>query len=239
MKRSVLLSLVRSALAPAPLFAVLLLSAAPQHAFAKATITVSSLPGDTPGDLFDVSNPGNTYSLGPSTTLNSSGYDARDIFGGELDPYAPERGNVIFGDNQPIGTVETVNVTLPSPVAITNYNLWVSEDGDASGHRSTREFELFAGSTLIDDVQILNTTGTQTFTAQYGGPNIEISDTLTGVPASSTYTLDFIQNQAAGPVSGLRVNEFDAYNNVPEPGSFTLLGVASLGLLTRKPRRML
>jgi len=150
--------------------AILLAATVFAEPVAAATISVlGSLPSNNPNDVFDVSQAGNSYGVGPGTTLNAAGYDVRDLFGGQFDPYVPERGGVVFGDNQAIGTVETVTVTLPQPVSIGSFDLILNEDGNNTGNRSTREFKLFSGAILIDDVFILNNSGTQSFTGAYGG----------------------------------------------------------------------
>ena len=83
--------------------------------FAAATIQgVTSAPLDA-GGVFDVGNPGIQYSLGTGTLLLDSQYDVRDMFGGTFGTVSSEQGNVIFADNQPAGTVETVNV-IPAKV---------------------------------------------------------------------------------------------------------------------------
>lgn len=142
---------------------------------AAMIIPNSSIPLSNPASVFDYSHSGNSYSSG--TEFNGFGsYDIRDLFGGQFGTTEP--GDVIFPDDQPIGTVDTVLVTLASPVSITSFDFWCTEDTNGTGHRSMREFKLFAGSTLLDDVQILNTSGNQTYTNVYGGPDIEVSDTL-------------------------------------------------------------
>ena len=197
-----------------------------------ATITVvPNFPDGDPTSVFDVGHAGNSYGLGAGTTFNPAGYDVRDLFGGMFDSFAPERGRVVFADSQASGTVETINVTLASPVSLTNYALWISEDMGSGGARSTREFKLFAGATLLDDVNLLNTSGTQSFTSVYGGNGLKISNALTAAPTTASYTLQFIQNQNAGVGSGLRAEEFVAFT--PEPGTLSLLGIGIFGVLIR------
>jgi hypothetical protein len=188
---------------------------APDKSHGAVISVVPSFPDSNQNSVFDVSHPGNSYGLGAGTVFNPAGYDIRDLFGGMFDSYAPERGRVVFADDQAEGTVETVNVTLASAVSLTNYALWISEDMGSGGSRSTREFKLFAGTTLLDDVTLLDTSGNQSFTSVYGGNGLEISDTLVNAPAAATYTLEFIQNQNANGSSGLRAEEFQAF--VPDP----------------------
>lgn len=190
-----------------------------------------TIPVSNPASVLDVSNPGNSYSLVGNTTVLPNGFDVRDLFGGSFGTNNYEHNDVIFTDNLPIGTVDSVSVTLPQPVSLTDFNLYLEEDSD--GGRSASEFELYAGNTLIDDVHILDHTGTQTYNSVYGSDYIEIADTLANVPASTTYTLDFVQNQNSGSVSGVRAMEFEA---VPEPTALPMLGIAALGLLARRRR---
>ncbi len=201
-----------------------LLIARPGEAVVITSTTSPSI--SNPASVFDVSHTGNSYSLGANTTFNPAGFDLRDLFGGQYDTYLPELGNVIFADSSPIHTVETVNVTLASAVSLTSFSLWAAEDGNGTGNRSMSEFRLYTGSTLLTDVQVLDNTGTQTYTNVYGSPQILIQGTLTGAPVASSYTLEFIQNQPANSVSGLRLNEFQAF--VPEPGGLPFLLASTL-----------
>lgn len=202
---------------------------------AVAIQVVPAYPGTTPGDVFDVSNPGIVYALDSTTSFNPVGYDIRDLFGGQFDSYAPERGNVVFADNRAIGSAATVFVTLPNPVRLTGFNLCVAEDGGSStgtGYRSMREFKLFAGATLVDDVHVLDNSGNQTYVGVYGGTILNIADTFSNAPSAASYTLQFIQNQNANDRSGLRVIEFDAA--VPEPASFSVFALAGMALSLRR-----
>jgi hypothetical protein len=210
----------------------LFLSASVQIRAAATVAVVPSFPNGDVNSVFDVSHTGNSYSLGTGTVFNPGGLDVRDLFGGMFGAYAPERGRVVFLDDQAKGTVETINVTLANPVSLTNYALWISEDMGTNGSRSTREFKLFAGATLLDDVVLLDTSGSQSFTGVYGGNGLEISDSLSSAPVTANYTLEFIQNQNAGGVSGLRAEEFDAYT--PEPGAISLLGIGILCIAARR-----
>src|ERR1700722_11420425 len=92
-------------------FALLLSVSAPIRAAATVAV-VPSFPNGDVNSVFDVSHTGNSYSLGAGTVLNPAVYDVRDLFGGMFDPYTPERGRVVFADNQAAETVETINVTL-------------------------------------------------------------------------------------------------------------------------------
>src|SRR5208337_3778259 len=144
-----------------------------------------SVPVNEPASVFDVSNPGITYALGSGTSFAAcayGGYDIRDLFGGQFTTYTPETGVVIFADQQPIGTVDTVLVTLPTAVSLAYFNLWLNEDGGGSPYRSMSEFRLYAGPVLIDDVDVLDSSGTQTYAQVYGGDVVEVSDTLANAP---------------------------------------------------------
>jgi MYXO-CTERM domain-containing protein len=217
------------------IFAAMGSGAVPCGSARAAVITgvdFSSIPLSNPDSVFDASHTGNQYSLGAGTVFNPAGYDIRDLFGGQFDSYAPERGRVVFADEQPIGTVETVNVTLANPVALQSFDYWFSEDAGTGGARSTREFKLFAGTTLLDDVVVLNNTGQQSLTAVYGNNNVQISDTFLNAPVTANYTLEIVQNQNGSGDSGLRAIEFEAF--VPEPAGLALMALAMLGACRRR-----
>ncbi len=188
--------------------------------------------------MFDVSDPDISYVLGPGTSFAIpafGGYDIRDLFGGQFTTYTPETSVVIFADEQLIGTVSTVLVTLPAAVSLANFNLWLNEDDDGSGHRSASEFKLYAGQVLIDDVNILDSSGTQTYSEVYGGDVIEVGDTLANAPIASSFTLEFIQNQNANVASGVRALEFEASAApVPEPTSVGIVGLGGIVVLLRR-----
>jgi PEP-CTERM motif len=193
----------------------------------------TSVPISDPNSVFDVSNPGNNYNLNAPTTMIADGMDIRDLFGGSFGTNGWELNNVIFDNNQPQGTVDSVTVSLASPVAIKTFDLYLEDDG-TNGNRSASEFLLFAGNTLIDDVPILDNTGTQSYTSLYGSNMIEISDNLSDIPASDNYTLELVQNQLPGSDSGVRAMEFEA--EVPEPANIGLVGMVAMGLLLRRRR---
>jgi len=200
----------------------------------------ASVPVNDPASVFDVSNLGITYALGSGTSFAAcafGGYDTRDLFGGQFGTFSPETGDVIFADQQPIRTVDTVLVRLPTAVSLANFNLWLNEDSDGSGHRSASEFKLYAGPMLIDDVDVLDGSGSQTYTQIYGGDVIEVSDTLANAPTASSYTLEFIQNQNANVASGVRALEFEGCAEpVPEPGSVGVVGWGGAMALMRRRR---
>ncbi len=201
----------------------------------SATITaIASVPAPNTTSLFDVNNAGVSYSLGTNTSLLANGFDIRDLFGGTFGTNQYETGSAIFADNQPKGTVSSVIVTLPSEVSLHWFNLFLEDDGP-NGNRSANEFMLYAGSTLIDDVHILDNTGTESYTSVYGSNFIEIDDFLNAAPASDTYTLSFVQNQDASSSSGIRATEFAA--SVPEPGAASLI-VLTAGFLLRRKNRL-
>ncbi len=75
----------------------------------------------------------------------------------------------------------------------------------------------------------------------YGSDYIDISDTLMGIPETSDYTLEFIQDKLPNPNSGVRALEFEAIGNisiVPQPSSLALLCVGGIALCARRPRRI-
>ena len=219
---------------------VLFAGTASRGAFIGAT-TAADVPISNPLSVFDASNSGNTYSLEPGTNFIPAGFDARDLFGGSFGTFGPEQNDVLFADGQPIGTVEAVDVTLAAPVSLSSFNLFLEDDG-SSGDRSAREFLLFAGGQLIDDVPLLDTTGTQSYTGVYGSNYIDIGDTFSGLPASADYTLEFVQNHDAGGSSGIRALEFEASGStataVPEPKAAAALALGCLALSQRRRRRV-
>jgi hypothetical protein len=217
-----------------------------QRSFAAVIQAVSSIPLDA-GGVFDYSNPGSSYSLGAGSALESDvpgSYNLGDIFGQTLTTVPGEQGDVIFADGLPIGTVETVDVTLAEPVTLGSFVLYLEDnEGGAkpTNGRSVREFQLYAGNTPIDDIQILDDSGTQSYDGVYGGTNgeIEVQDSLVDAPLSASYALSFIQNSYAsgGSLSGMRVNEFGAYA-APEPGCVSLVGFGLCAILLRRDRRV-
>ena len=83
---------------------------------------------------------------------------------------------------------------------------------------SASEFKLFAGGQLVDDVPILNTFGNESYDGVYGSNYIDISDSLAGLPVSSDYTLELIQNQGPGGSSGIRAG-FRGERQFERPGT--------------------
>lgn len=210
-----------------------------------APISSGDVPVSNPVSVFDVSHTGNTYSLGANTNLNPQGFDLRDLFGGSFGTYGYEHNAVLFQDNQPIGTIDTVNVTLASPVSLGGFNLYLEDDG-TNGNRSASEFLLYADGTLIDDVHILDTTGSQSYTSLYDSNYIEISDSFSGLPSAMNYTLQLVQNQDDGGASGVRALDFQGSAaltsptpgaSVPEPASITGFILGGAGLLGRRRSR--
>ena len=198
------------------------------------------VPVSDPSSLFDVnSNPGNSYSLGTGTNFIPAGFDVRDLFGGSTGTFGPERNDVIFDNNQPIGMVESVNVSLTAPTSLSSFNLLLEDDG-LSGDRSASEFLLYADGTLIDDVTILDGTGSQSYTSLYGSNYIQINDSFSGPAPASDYTLEFVQNRDGNAGSGIRAMEFTATaastTTVPEPKALACLAGGGCALLRRRRR---
>jgi hypothetical protein len=212
-----------------------LLAAGSAHAALITPIIENDVPVFNTASVFNYSQPGNVYRLAPGTSLTPGGFDVRDLFGGSLGTYGWEQNDVIFSNGQPAGTVNAVNVTLGAPTSLTSFNLYLEEDGNSS-NRSASEFELFAGGQLVDDVPILDTYGDQSYNTVYGSNFIEVSDTLSGLPDTSNYTLEFIQNQQGGGSSGVRALEFEASStptSVPEPTAISILAFGSAALCAR------
>jgi hypothetical protein len=200
-------------------------------------VSSTDVPVFNTASVFDTSHTGNSYSMEPGTNLAPGGFDVRDLFGGSFGTYGYEQNDVIFDNGQPAGTVNAVDVTLAAPVSLTNFNLFLEDDG-TSGNRSATEFKLFADGQLVDDVPILNTFGNESYTGVYGSNYIDISDTLSGLPLTSDYTLELIQNQGTGGASGVRALEFEASgaSSVPEPASMAGVLLSGIALCARRRR---
>lgn len=200
-------------------------------------VSSADVPVLNTASVFDTSHTGNMYNVESGTNLSPGGFDVRDFFGGSFGTYGYEQHDVIFENGQPAGTVNSVDVTLNTPVSLTSLNLFLEDDG-TSGNRSASEFKLFAGGQLVDDVPILNTFGNESYTGVYGSNYIDISDTLEGLPLTSDYTLELIQNQGGGGASGVRALDFEASgtSSIPEPASLAGLLVSGIALCGRRRR---
>jgi hypothetical protein len=200
---------------------------------------VASFPVSDPTSAVDSTVPGISYNLLPGTALIPNGFDVRDLFGGSFGTNGWEQNDVLFADGALKGTVSAVSINLTTPIALTNFHLFLEDDG-TNGNRSANEFMLYSGTTLVDDIHILDTTGSQSYTSVYGSNYIEISDTLPNLPLSGNYTLAFVQNQDSGSSSGVRASEFTAsgtlFSTVPEPASFSMVVIGSIGVLGRRRR---
>jgi hypothetical protein len=218
--------------------AAFMMAAGRAHGALIQAVNSTDVPVFNTASVFDTSHAGNSYSLEPGTTLAPGGFDRGDLFGGSFGTYGYEQHDVIFANGQPAGTVSAVDVTLAAPVSLTNFNLFLEDDG-TSGNRSASEFKLFADGQMVDDVPILNTFGSESYTSAFGSNYIDISDTLAGLPPTSDYTLELIQNQDAGGSSGIRALEFQATGgaSVPEPASMASVLLGSIGLCLRRRRR--
>jgi hypothetical protein len=213
-----------------------MLAAGSAHGALITPISASNVPVFNTDSVFNYSQPGYVYRLQAGTSFIPQGFDVRDLFGGSFGTFGWEQDDVIFNNGQPAGTANTVTAKLGSPTSLTSFHLFLEDDG-TNGNRSASEFELFAGGQLVDDVQILDTYGDQSYTSVYGSNYIEISDTLSGVPAESNYTLEFIQNQQESGTSGVRALEFEASNiptSVPEPTGISVVVCAGAALCARR-----
>ena len=215
-----------------------MLAAGSAHGALITPISASNVPVFNTASVFNYSQPGNVYRLQAGTSFIPQGFDVRDLFGGSFGTFGWEQNDVIFNNGLPAATVNAVTATLGSPTSLTSFNLYLEDDG-TNGNRSASEFQLFAGGQLVDDVQILDTYGDQSYTSVYGSNYIEISDTLSGLPAASNYTLEFIQNQQESGTSGVRALEFEASNtptSVPEPTAISVLAFGGIPLCARRKR---
>jgi hypothetical protein len=213
----------------------LMLEAGSAHAAFITSISPIDVPVFDTTSVFNFSQPGNVYTLEPGTSFIPAGFDVRDLFGGSFGTNGWEQNDVIFNNGQPAGAVNAVSVTLGAPTSLTSFNLYLEDDG-TNGNRSASEFLLYAGSQLVDDVKILDTHGDQSYTGVYGSNFIDISDTLSGLPDTSDYTLELIQNQQG---SGVRALEFEASSTpsaVPEPAAISAIGFGSVALCRRRKR---
>lgn len=204
------------------------------------TITSTTDPGNTPGDVFDIAQ---------GTVVNSNsplmdGLDVRDLFGGAFG-IGNESGNVIFsntnsnpwsGSNNSLDYF--VTFTTSSPINLAGYTLYLADDMNDTSNRTVTRFRLFASgdSTPISDVTILNP-GQTDYNAAYGSDLVAVSDSFSAVSAN-TFTAVFSANSSAtSDAIGPRVLELDGFSGVsaqgavPEPGSLTLLSAGLLGLL--------
>ena len=215
-----------------------MLAAGSAHGALITPISASNVPVFNTASVFNYSQPGNVYRLQAGTSFIPQGFDVRDLFGGSFGTFGWEQNDVIFNNGLPAATVNAVTATLGSPTSLTSFNLYLEDDG-TNGNRSASEFQLFAGGQLVDDVQILDTYGDQSYTSVYGSNYIEISDTLSGLPDTSSYTMEFIQNQQESGTSGVRALEFEASNtptSVPEPTAISVLAFGGIPLCARRKR---
>ena len=84
------------------LFSLLLSVVAQVRAGAVVTV-VPNFPDRDVTSVFDVGRVGNSYGAGAGTLFNPPGFEPRDLFGGMFDSYVPERGRLVFLDNQAKG----------------------------------------------------------------------------------------------------------------------------------------
>lgn len=194
---------------------VLLICISVPAAAAPVITPATNVPLSSSTSVFDVNaHPMNVCGLGAGTILNPNGIDVRDLFGGAYSYTEPR--NVIFADRNR-GFTNSVVVVLDAPVRLSSYELFLADDA-STGSRSASEFRLYAGTTLLDDVSILDATGNQTYSGVYGNTGIEIRDTLpAGAPLSDRYVLQFVQNQNL-PFGGVRAQEFEALAAPSVPG---------------------
>jgi uncharacterized membrane protein len=146
------------------------------------------------GSAYDQSNAFDYQNI--SVTSNTpliSGFDIRDLFGGEFGTTSPEGpGHIGFVDRR-AGQVDTVTFTTPSPVTLTGFSLVLNEDNgfDGVGSRSVTNFALAVGNTTVADVPIIPTGGT--YLSSYGADQITVTVTFAAV-TGTTFTATFTAN---------------------------------------------
>lgn len=185
-----------------------------------ATIVASGEAGRAPGNPFDYAN----LSVNSNTSL-IGGDSPLDAFGAALS--SVETGHTIFDQAGTSGTPNTIFFTTNSPVTISGYSLYLSEDGPNGLNRETTSFVLLAdkGSGLVPISTVSNIGNGTTYFTTYGGDTVTVSDSFAPVLASK-FELEFTGNG-----SGERIDQINA---VPEPATVGLIAFGALGLLARR-----
>jgi len=189
----------------------------------SSIVSSSGDPGQTPSDIFDVSQ---------GTTVNAfspvaNGCDITDILGGVAGSNTlgcEGAGKVLFNDVNstpwPFGSAPPspatnyfLTFTTAAPVSLGSYNLFPQNDSiDGDANRTVSEFQLYlddgAGNpvTLLSDVTILSS-GQVNYRSVYGGADaILVSDNF-GPVTGSQFSAVFTSNPLADTSPGPRVFE--------------------------------
>jgi hypothetical protein len=150
-------------------------------------------------------------------------YDGRDIFGGYFGDYLPERGDVVFDDNQAAGFVHFVEWRTASPVTIGSFKLHAAADGNPTFQREIARFRLLAkssGSTGFD-LTLFDVTLDRPYTYLDAATYLLIQATISPVTAQQ-FRAEFF-DVGGTPFGGPRVIELDGFAPVPEPTVMALL----------------
>jgi hypothetical protein len=149
-----------------------------------------------------------------------------DIFGATVEYLCTGCYHAIFVTDSNPGFSDTTFFTTSAPKTISGFNLVLNNI--AGGARSATKFQLFAGGSLIDTVNILSPG--QSYDGVYGSTEIQVSDTFAPVTASS-FEAVFVNNNIqpfTGPDVFSLQGIFAPTTGTPEPGT---MGLFAAGLL--------
>lgn len=168
-------------------------------ATAAEVSATSADPGPTPGDLFQ----GAVIDAAPSTPARS-GFDLRDIFGGQFSSLEP--GRTVLPDNQGT-TVQSIYFHTAAPVTLSGYQLYLGDDNTAGRGASHVEVAVtdasFSSNTVISTVNLVSPYPSAI--GENSMRHILVSDSF--APVTGQYFV--IRFTPATPNSGVRVMEFD------------------------------
>lgn len=167
-------------------------------ATAAEVSATSADPGPTSGDLFQ----GAVIDAAPSTPARS-GFDLRDIFGGQFSTLEP--GRTVLPDNQG-SAVQSVYFHTAAPVTLSGYQLYLGDDATGRG-ASLVEVAVtdasFTTNTVLSSVNLASPypSGVGANSTRH----ILVSDSF--APVTGQYFV--IRFTPSTPNSGVRVIEFD------------------------------
>lgn len=167
-------------------------------------------------------------------------YDARDIFGGTYGDFIPEKGDVVFNDNQPAGFIHFVEWMTPSPVTIGSFSLHAAADGNPTYQREIARFRLLAKSANSStyDLTLFDAEPARPYTYIDFATLLLIHADISAVTAQE-FRAEFY-DVGGTPFGGPRVIELDGFAPVPEPTvAALLLGGALVALNPRRQSRRL